>query len=116
MSKKAPGAMTDVCVIGTGAGGGVWIDACTRAGLDVVALERGPHLGPADFIQHDEFSNTHRNVGFLADWSDTVREDANEKAFAWCGAYRCPYASHACMNMILTKEVVTKIEEGLNGI
>ena len=24
--------IADVCVIGTGAGGGVWIDACTRAG------------------------------------------------------------------------------------
>ena len=40
----------DVCVIGTGAGGGVMLDELTRAGMSMVALERGPHLGPADFM------------------------------------------------------------------
>lgn len=64
----------DVCVIGTGAGGGVWIDACTRAGLDVVALERGPHLGPRDFLTHDELHNTHRGLGFAPQWRETLRE------------------------------------------
>ena len=32
----------DVCVVGTGAGGGVMIDELTRAGMSVVALERSP--------------------------------------------------------------------------
>ena len=70
----------DVCVIGTGAAGGVWIDACTRAGLEVVALERGPLLEPADFARHDEWSNTHRSDGFAPQWRDTLREDSNEVA------------------------------------
>ena len=70
----------DVCVIGTGAAGGVWIDACTRAGLEVVALERGPELGPADFMHHDEWSNTHRGEGFAPDWRDTLRETDGEVA------------------------------------
>jgi choline dehydrogenase-like flavoprotein len=73
-------SLADICVIGTGAAGGVWIDACTRAGLDVVALERGPFLGPADFMQHDERSNIYKGDGFAPDWQDTVREDESEVA------------------------------------
>lgn len=72
--------MKDVCVIGTGAAGGVWIDACTRAGLDVVAIERGPNLGPADFMRHDELSNIHRGTGFSPAWRDTTRDRASEVA------------------------------------
>lgn len=72
--------VADVCVIGTGAAGGVWIDACTRAGLTVVALERGPELGPADFVRHDEWTNTHRGVGFAPKWRDTLRESEDEVA------------------------------------
>lgn len=70
----------DVCIIGTGAAGGVWADACTRAGLEVVALERGPQLGPAEFMQHDELTNIYRNDGFAPDWRDTVRDAAGEEA------------------------------------
>ena len=72
--------MHDVCVIGTGAGGGVWIDTCTRAGLDVVALERGPQLGPVDFLAHTELTNVTRGTGFAPDWQDTTREDAAQQA------------------------------------
>ena len=36
----------DVCVIGTGAGGGVMIQELTAAGFRVVALQRGPLLTP----------------------------------------------------------------------
>ena len=36
----------DVCVIGTGAGGGVMIQELTAAGIRVVALQRGPMLSP----------------------------------------------------------------------
>ncbi len=79
-AKAADTAIKDVCVIGTGAAGGVWIDACTRAGLEVVALERGPNLGPADFVRHDEWSNTHRGEGFAPDWRDTLRETSDEVA------------------------------------
>lgn len=73
-------ASADVCVIGTGAAGGVWIEACARAGLEVVALERGPELGPAEFVRHDEWSNTHRGVGFAPNWRDTLRESEGEVA------------------------------------
>ena len=67
-------------MIGTGAAGGVWIDACTRAGLEVVALERGPLLGPTDFAKHDERSNTYANDGFAPNWRDTLRESEDEVA------------------------------------
>lgn len=39
----------DVCVIGTGAGGGVMIQELTAAGFKVVALQRGPFLQRTDF-------------------------------------------------------------------
>ncbi len=72
--------IADVCVIGTGAAGGVWIDECTRAGLSVVALERGPKLGPSDFVSHDELTNQHRNQMFAPEWLETTREHAGESA------------------------------------
>ena len=39
----------DVCVIGTGAGGGVMIQELTAAGFRVVALQRGPFLQTSQF-------------------------------------------------------------------
>ena len=43
----------DVCVIGTGAGGGVMIKELTEAGFSVVALERGPFLNPSHFVDDE---------------------------------------------------------------
>jgi choline dehydrogenase-like flavoprotein len=37
----------DVCVIGSGAAGGVAVDTFVRAGFDVLLLEEGPRLAPA---------------------------------------------------------------------
>jgi len=67
----------DVCVIGTGAGGGVMIDQLTAAGLRVVALERGPQLHSADF-DDDELRNVIRDQVFSRDQLETFRagEDA----------------------------------------
>ncbi len=64
----------DVCVIGTGAGGGVMIDQLTAAGLEVVALERGPELGPVDF-DDDELRNVVRDRVFSPHQLETFRPD-----------------------------------------
>ncbi len=72
--------MFDVCVIGTGAGGGVMIDELTRAGMSVVALERGPHVGHADFMAHDELSNIIRGTGFAPGLRETLRRSEDDTA------------------------------------
>ncbi|MCB1687962.1 MAG: GMC family oxidoreductase [Halioglobus sp.] len=64
----------DVCVIGTGAGGGVMIDQLTAAGMDVVALERGPLLSLAEFNE-DELKTVIRRQVFARDKVDTYRQD-----------------------------------------
>lgn len=60
----------DVCVIGTGGGGGVMIDRLTAAGFRVVALERGPELSLADF-DDDELRNVIRDQVFSRDQLET---------------------------------------------
>ena len=69
----------DVCVIGTGAGGGVMIDQLTAAGFRVVALERGPELSLADF-DDDELRNVIRDQVFSRDQLETFRPDAQSRA------------------------------------
>ena len=69
----------DVCIIGTGAGGGVMLDELTRAGFDVVALQRGPNLPPASFSD-DELEVIVRDALFAPDLLETYRLDASEKA------------------------------------
>ncbi|MCP5058444.1 MAG: hypothetical protein GY937_17205 [bacterium] len=64
----------DVCVIGTGAGGGVMIDQLTAAGLQVVALERGGELSMADF-DDDELRNPIRDQIFSPHQLETWRPD-----------------------------------------
>ena len=65
----------DVCVIGTGAGGGVMIQELTAAGFRVVALQRGPFLTPADF-EDDELRTVVRDEVFSPDQVETYRYDA----------------------------------------
>ena len=64
----------DVCVIGTGAGGGVMIDQLTAAGFRVVALERGAELSLIDF-DDDELRNVLREQVFSPDQIETYRRD-----------------------------------------
>jgi choline dehydrogenase-like flavoprotein len=64
----------DVCVIGTGAGGGVMIDRLTAAGLRVVALERGPKLETREF-DDDELRNVIRHQVFAPHQLETYRPD-----------------------------------------
>ncbi len=66
----------DVCVIGTGAGGGVMIQELTAAGFRVVALQRGPFLEPADF-HDDELQTMIRDEVFSSDQVETYRYDEN---------------------------------------
>lgn len=62
----------DVCVIGTGASGGVMLDQLTAAGMRVVALQRGPYLQPADF-NDDELDTFWRGNVFASDQVETWR-------------------------------------------
>ena len=64
----------DVCVIGTGAGGGVMIKELTAAGFRVVALQRGPLLSPDDFVD-DELKVMIRDALFSPDQLETFRPD-----------------------------------------
>ena len=57
----------DVCIIGSGAGGGTAAKVLTEGGLSVVMLEAGPRLDPdKDFKEHMwPYQLPHRGVG---DW------------------------------------------------
>lgn len=44
----------DVVIVGTGAGGGMLARELARAGLEVIALEMGPHLRTADFNMRED--------------------------------------------------------------
>ena len=44
----------DLVVVGTGAGGAMVAREAARAGLRVIALEEGAHLGPRDFTQRED--------------------------------------------------------------
>ena len=81
----------DVCVIGTGAGGGVMIQELTAAGFRVVALERGPKLELSQFMSDDELSVSIRDElfspGQLESWRpDTTTPTIQDKinALAYC--------------------------------
>ena len=56
---------TDVVIVGLGAAGGVAALPLCRAGLDVIGLEAGGWLGPADYAP-DELSNNFRGWPFSA--------------------------------------------------
>ncbi len=65
----------DVCVIGTGASGGVMIQELTAAGFHVVALQRGPYLRNSDFVDDDELRVDRRDTLFSPDQLETYRFD-----------------------------------------
>ena len=60
-----PRKVYDVCIIGSGAGGGTAAKVLTEGGLNVVMLEAGPRLNPdKDFKEHVwPYQLPHRGVG-----------------------------------------------------
>ena len=69
----------DVCVIGTGAGGGVMIQELAAAGFRVVALQRGPFLQKSDFAP-DELRTVIRDEVFRGDAAETWRASEGDAA------------------------------------
>jgi len=80
----------DVCVIGTGAGGGVMLKELTAAGMRVVALERGPELSLAQFSD-DELEIIWRDTLFSPDQIETWRisEGAPSETGRFNGIAQC---------------------------
>lgn len=74
-----PEEIFDVCVIGTGAGGGVMLKELAVAGMRVVALERGPHLSTSQFSD-DELQVMWRDTLFSPDQIETYRIDESSRS------------------------------------
>ena len=72
--------IVDVCIVGSGAGGGVMAEQLALAGIDVVVLERGPERSTADFMHQDELGNVVRQDFFAPGYRETRRAHANEAA------------------------------------
>ncbi len=78
----------DVCIVGSGAGGGAMALELSRGGMRVVVLEKGRAYRTADFV-HDEVRIVRRNffVPFVADEPHVVRASADEEGelsnFGW---------------------------------
>lgn len=62
------GREVDVCIVGSGGGGGTLAFALARAGLSVVLLEKGPYYRESDF-SHDEIDTCRRSF-FVPDTKD----------------------------------------------
>lgn len=73
-------APVDVCVIGSGAGGGPVAWSLARAGIQVVLLEKGRHYKKEDFV-HDEILASRRNFFSPLPWDEPhlLRKGAEEK-------------------------------------
>jgi choline dehydrogenase-like flavoprotein len=63
------GDEVDVCIVGSGAGGGTLAFALARAGVRVVVLEKGPWYTGKDFV-HDEIAVVRRDM-----WVPYVHEE-----------------------------------------
>ena len=72
--------MVDVCIVGSGAGGGVMAAELSAAGMEVVVLERGEERTAADFMAQDELTNVIRQDFFAADYRESQRGNTSEQA------------------------------------
>jgi len=87
----------DVCIIGSGASGGMTANVLTKAGLDCAMLEAGPMKSVAQFPTHrirrwnlpnrglrgDYFQEWLTETGFLADNKKEPYSVANNERFDW---------------------------------
>ena len=76
----------DVCIIGSGAGGGTAAKILTEGGLNVVMLEAGPPLNPErDYKEHLwPYDLPHRGIGV----GGKLRREINDEFTAPNGAWR----------------------------
>ncbi len=67
----------DVCIIGSGAGGGTAAKVLTEGGLNVVMLEAGPDLNPAkDYKEHVwPYQLPHRGAGIGAKFQNELNDE-----------------------------------------
>ncbi len=75
----------DVCIIGSGAAGGMAAKVLTEGGLDVVLLEAGPALYPSrDFKEHVwPYELPHRGVGVGANLKGVLGDEFMAPNGAW---------------------------------
>ncbi|HKU42620.1 MAG TPA: GMC family oxidoreductase [Polyangiales bacterium] len=64
---------TEVCVVGSGAGGGVIAGELARRGRDVVVLEAGGYFNEADFTHLELWS--HRNMYWRGGYNPTIDDN-----------------------------------------
>src|SRR5215472_12541813 len=73
--------VADVCIVGSGAGGGTLAWSLADQGLSVVVLEKGPYYTLRDFAYHDELKIQKR--GFFTPDEDAeprlIRDAGQEK-------------------------------------
>ncbi len=74
--------MYDVCIIGSGAGGGAMAYALSRGGLRVLVLEKGPWYTPKDFV-HDEISTIRRDFFVPSPDREPHMLDGERSSMGW---------------------------------